>query len=124
MQNSGVVTGMPKILLQAEGAIVLIAASFAYSQMHQSWLLFAILFFVPDIFMFGYLKNNRLGAIAYNLGHTYLVPATVLILSWLWVAQIASSIAIIWIAHIGFDRAIGYGLKYATGFKDSHLSGM
>jgi hypothetical protein len=24
-------------------------------------------------------------------------------------------IAMIWLAHIGFDRALGYGLKYASG---------
>jgi hypothetical protein len=22
----------------------------------------------------------------------------------------------IWLAHIGFDRALGYGLKYSSGF--------
>ena len=31
-------------------------------------------------------------------------------------------LALIWIAHIGLDRAIGYGLKYASGFKETHLA--
>lgn len=31
------------------------------------------------------------------------------------------AIAIIWAAHIAFDRAVGYGLKYETGFNDTHL---
>jgi hypothetical protein len=31
------------------------------------------------------------------------------------------SIAMIWLAHIGIDRALGYGLKYATGFGFTHL---
>jgi hypothetical protein len=30
-------------------------------------------------------------------------------------------IAMIWLAHIGFDRALGYGLKYASGFGFTHL---
>lgn len=29
--------------------------------------------------------------------------------------------ATIWCAHIGFDRALGYGLKYAEGFGFTHL---
>ncbi|MCS4316879.1 hypothetical protein M2407_001178 [Serratia sp. BIGb0234] len=32
--------------------------------------------------------------------------------------------ALIWGAHIGFDRALGYGLKYASGFADTHLGGL
>jgi hypothetical protein len=31
------------------------------------------------------------------------------------------SLATIWIAHIGFDRALGYGLKYGSGFTHTHL---
>jgi hypothetical protein len=34
---------------------------------------------------------------------------------------LAVAIALIWLAHVGFDRALGYGLKYATGFADTHL---
>jgi hypothetical protein len=31
------------------------------------------------------------------------------------------SIAMIWMAHIGIDRALGYGLKYSAGFTFTHL---
>jgi hypothetical protein len=34
---------------------------------------------------------------------------------------IAGSVALIWLAHIGFDRALGYGLKYKAGFGFTHL---
>jgi hypothetical protein len=27
----------------------------------------------------------------------------------------------IWLAHIGMDRALGYGFKLSTGFRDTHL---
>lgn len=30
-------------------------------------------------------------------------------------------LALIHLAHIGFDRALGYGLKYGTAFGDTHL---
>ncbi len=29
--------------------------------------------------------------------------------------------AVIWFAHLGFDRLLGYGLKYPTTFGDTHL---
>lgn len=121
-QVSGTVTGAPNIVLRAEGALVFAAATFTYSQMHSGWLIYAILFFTPDFFMLGYLANARLGSIGYNIGHSYLVPAALLALGWFTDSPIASAVALIWIAHIGFDRAVGYGLKYAAGFKINHLS--
>jgi hypothetical protein len=36
-------------------------------------------------------------------------------------APLVLSIAMIWLAHIGFDRALGYGLKYSAGFGFTHL---
>jgi hypothetical protein len=33
----------------------------------------------------------------------------------------ATQIALIWFAHIGTDRFLGYGLEYPTRFKDTHL---
>jgi hypothetical protein len=121
-QTNGVVNGTPNWVLRAEGALVLAVAAYAYGQTHMGWLLFAILFFTPDIFMLGYLGNNRVGAIGYNIGHTYLTPTAVFALSWFFPAPLVSTIALIWIGHIGFDRMVGYGLKYDTGFKTSHLS--
>jgi hypothetical protein len=29
----------------------------------------------------------------------------------------------IWLAHIGFDRALGYGLKYSSGFDVTQWAG-
>jgi hypothetical protein len=34
---------------------------------------------------------------------------------------LAGPLALIWLAHIGIDRALGYGLKYASGFGFTHL---
>ncbi len=31
------------------------------------------------------------------------------------------ALSITWVAHIGMDRTLGYGLKYQTNFKDTHL---
>jgi hypothetical protein len=111
----------PKLLLHFEGAAVLIAACILYRQTHGSWLWFGLLFLVPDFSMLGYLANKKAGAACYNLGHTYATPLVLLLVLWLSGQPSSFWIALIWLAHIGFDRMIGYGLKYETAFKDTHF---
>jgi len=111
----------PRLLLHVEGAAVLFAAGIFYQQVHGRWFWFAVLFLAPDLFMLGYLANKKVGALIYNLGHTYTSP--VLMFSILWFCGQISDfwLPLIWVAHIGWDRLIGYGLKYETAFKDTHL---
>src|SRR6266550_1697628 len=111
----------PSLLLRIEDAILLLATLFAYQHLHYSWLLFAILFLTPDLFMLGYLANVHLGAAIYNLAHTFTLPLAFLFLSYIQHWRLAQTIALIWTAHIAFDRLLGYGLKYPTYFKDTHL---
>jgi Domain of unknown function (DUF4260) len=111
----------PAILLRIEESTLLIATLFAYQHLHYSWLLFAILFLTPDLFMLGYLLNTRVGAAIYNLAHTLTLPLALVFLSYLRHWSLAASIALIWTAHIAFDRLLGYGLKYPTFFRDTHL---
>ena len=113
--------GWPKTLLRLEGLAVLLVAAVAYAASGQSWWLFAILFFVPDLAMAAYLAGPRAGSVLYNAAHTYVAPLA-LVLAGYWSGRMpVVAVALIWIAHIGFDRALGYGLKYATGFGDTHL---
>ncbi len=112
----------PKILLHVEGAAVLFAACAGYHQLHGSWLLFAVLFLAPDLFMLGYLINPKIGAAAYNIVHTYTGPLLLLVILWLANAPSQLPLVLIWFAHIGMDRMLGYGLKYPTAFKDTHLN--
>jgi hypothetical protein len=115
------VTGTPRVLLRLEGACVLIIAIVLYSRLAESWWLFAILFLAPDLSFLGYLAEPRLGAIAYNLLHTITGPI-LLALAGLFVPyEPAVAVALIWLAHCGFDRALGYGLKYEAGFGFTHL---
>jgi hypothetical protein len=111
----------PSILLRVEEAVLFLLTIFAYQHLHYSWLLFAILFLTPDLFMLGYLVNVRLGAATYNLAHTLTLPFALLLASYIEHWHLASTIALIWIAHIAIDRLLGYGLKYPTNFKDTHL---
>lgn len=117
----GAVQGGPKMILRLEGLVVLIGAAVAYHAVDGNWWLFAILFLVPDISMLGYLSNPVLGAKLYNLGHSYVLPA-ILLAIFLWTGHpLGVAITIIWIAHIGFDRFAGYGLKYESAFGATHL---
>jgi Domain of unknown function (DUF4260) len=111
----------PAILLRVEELALLIATIILYRYLHFSWLLFAILFLAPDLFMLGYLLNTRIGAALYNLGHTVFIPLTLLAAALYLQHPTATAVALIWIAHIAFDRLLGYGLKYPTQFKDTHL---
>ena len=111
----------PKILLHFEGAISLALSVFFYHQLHANWLLFAILFLAPDLFMLGYLANVRVGSAIYNFAHTYITPGILLAISYLAAKPQLFPVVLIWTAHIGFDRLLGFGLKYPTHFKDTHF---
>ena len=71
--------------------------------------------------MLGYAVNARLGAALYNLGHTTVVPLAIILAGWSLGAGLAISLGLLWLGHIGFDRLMGYGLKYPDGFKQTHL---
>lgn len=113
--------------LRLEGLALLMAAVATYSWLPTwsnaawGWAAFAAAFLLPDLAMLGYLKSARVGALAYNLAHTEWLPAIIVGLG-LWSHQPPLvSAATIWLAHIGFDRALGYGLKYPDAFGHTHL---
>jgi Domain of unknown function (DUF4260) len=119
--QDGTTTGPPKLILQAEGAALLGSALLVYAQTSHGWGLFALLFLVPDVTMLGYLRGPRLGAIIYNLGHSTLGPLGLCLMGWLALPH-AWPLGLIWLGHVGFDRMLGYGLKYGDAFKHTHLS--
>jgi Domain of unknown function (DUF4260) len=99
----GSAAGGVRAVLRLEGAAAFATAIGLYAHSGFSWLALVILFLAPDLSMLAYLAGPRAGALAYNLLHTY-------------------ALALIGVAHIGFDRMLGFGLKYASGFGDTHLS--
>lgn len=111
----------PAVLLRLEGAALLALSVLFYSLGGVSWTLFLLLVLAPDLSMLGYLKGSRVGALSYNLGHTYLPPAVLVAFGVLAGRPLYASLGLIWFAHIGFDRMMGFGLKYPTGFGDTHL---
>ena len=117
----GFVAGGPRWILRLEGAAALAAAVGAYAHLGAGWGLFALLFLVPDISMLAYLAGPRVGAIGYNLGHSYLGPAAIGAAGLAFGQPKFLALALIWFAHVGFDRLLGYGLKYGTAFGHAHL---
>jgi hypothetical protein len=112
---------MPRLLLRLEGLALFILATWAFAYTGASWWLYAILFLIPDLSFAGYLAGPRPGAVAYNALHTTLGPAILAGLGLFLDHSMLIGIAAIWAAHIGFDRMLGYGLKYTSGFNDTHL---
>jgi hypothetical protein len=106
--------------------------------------LFLLIALTPDLSMLGYLAGPRIGSRVYNAAHTTLAPAVLAAigiaaggLSGLSMSvslsgpvvppvdsiSLAILLALVWLAPVGIDRAVGYGLKYPAGFDETHLSG-
>jgi hypothetical protein len=111
---------LPALLLRLEGLLVFLGAVGVYAHLHYAGLVFLLLLFVPDLGMLGYAANPRVGSHTYNAMHTYVIPAALLAVAS--GSTALTGIALIWLAHIGMDRTLGYGLKYPTTFKDTHLN--
>lgn len=112
----------PGALLRVEGGVLLAISALFYWMNGGSWVLFALLILAPDVSMLGYLLGAKVGAVAYNSVHTYALPAGLVAFGVLAGSPLAVSVALVWFAHIGMDRLVGYGLKYTSGFKDTHLN--
>ena len=114
--------GGVKTLLQLEGVAMLAASAGLYQQIGGDWKLFALLFFAPDVIFIFYLFGPRVGTAAYNAVHSMIGPLSLASLGMAMDAHLALAVSLIWLAHIVFDRALGFGLKHATGFGDTHLN--
>lgn len=108
------------MLQRLEGLAALGLGVLAYAALGQSWLVFSLLFLAPDLFMLGYMRSARTGAAIYNLGHSFVAPALLAALGFV-IGPVAFGLAAIWMAHIGFDRMLGYGLKLNGRFEETHL---
>jgi hypothetical protein len=115
------VRGYPRMLLMAEGLALFAVCIFVYATLGFSWWLFAALILAPDIGMIGYLRGPKLGAQLYNALHFTPPPIVLGVAGYVAAVPLAIALAAVWLAHIGMDRMLGYGLKYETGFADTHL---
>ena len=111
------ITGM----LRVEGLALLAASVTAFYLIGGNWWAFAGLILAPDLAMLGFFVGRETGSRLYNLGHTTTVPALLGGIAWFAGPAWLLSIAVIWLAHIGIDRALGYGLKYPGTDRATHL---
>jgi len=111
----------PNLLLRAEGGIVFASSLLLYAELRASWLLFVVLVLAPDLSMLGYMLGVRFGSALYNLIHALVVPLLLIALSIFYKQLWLLPYGLIWTAHIGVDRLLGFGLKYPTRFHDTHL---
>jgi hypothetical protein len=112
---------LPTVILRVEGAVILSLALFLYVRGDGGWLLFVLLLLAPDVGMLGYTAGPRLGAVMYNALHTTVGPAALAVIGILTESPQVVSVALVWFAHIGLDRMLGYGLKHTAGFRETHL---
>ena len=118
------VVSKPRFFLRLEGVVLFIASLSLFASTHQHWWWVAALLFFPDLFMIGYEQSTQLGALIYNIGHTYLLPALMALYGWHVHRPLVLGIGLVWLAHIGMDRFAGYGLKYDDNFKHTHLGNL
>ncbi|PEJ07324.1 DUF4260 domain-containing protein [Bacillus wiedmannii] len=112
---------MQKRIVHFEGLVVFVATIYAYSIYEFSWIIFFVFLLAPDVSMLAYGINNRVGAKIYNICHTYIISILIAIIGVYFKIDTVIIIGLIWTAHIGMDRMFGYGLKYETDFKDTHI---
>jgi hypothetical protein len=121
---SGMTQGAVRSWLRLEGLAAFGAGLALFGASGGSWLLFVPLILLPDVSAVGYLAGPRVGSFTYNLLHNW-VPGIVALGLGAWLASPAVMLAAaILIAHVGMDRAMGYGLKLPSSFKDTHLGRM
>jgi len=120
-EAAGAVTGGLRTLLRLEGLTLFVGMTLLYAVWDGSWWVYAILFLAPDLSFAAYFAGPRAGAIVYNAAHSYMAPMALMTTGFALSSPLVLSIAMIWLAHIGIDRALGYGLKYSAGFGFTHL---
>jgi hypothetical protein len=121
VEATGTVTGGVKVLLRLEGLTLFAGMTLVYGFWGGPWWLYFVLFLAPDLSFLGYLAGPKIGAWIYNVAHTTIIPMAMLTAGFGFAPPLLLSVALIWLAHIGFDRVLGYGLKYPAGFGFTHL---
>lgn len=111
---------------RAEGALALAGGLGLVGQLADyaplwPWWALVLVFFAPDLGMIGYLAGPRAGAVGYNLLHLYGAGLAMIVAGVAIGSTIVVAAGSLWMAHVGLDRMLGYGLKSMAGFRDTHL---
>lgn len=110
---------------RSENALIAVGVMIAMIAWEQPWWLLPAAFLAFDISALGYLIDERVGAVSYNVVHNYSAPAAAVAIGgglhligveadWLLL------LAACWGFHVAVDRALGFGLKLGP-FNQTHL---
>lgn len=111
----------PRLLLRLEGIVLAGAALAVYFHLGYSALALVALLIAVDLSLLGFLAGPQVGTLTYNLAHTTAFPLILGAIGVLADGATSVQVALAWLAHIGIDRSLGFGLKYPSAFNDSHL---
>jgi hypothetical protein len=110
-----------KTMIKLEELGLFIFGIYLFNQLNYQWWWFLALILAPDISMIGYLGNNKIGAVCYNIFHHRGIAIIVYLSGIFFSNAMVQLTGIILFSHASMDRIFGYGLKYETGFKFTHL---
>ena len=110
-----------KTVLKLEEFALFVFSILAFNELPFAWWLYPALILIPDVSMLGYLINPRIGAFCYNLVHHKALAIVVWCLGIFLANPTVQLVGVILFGHSAMDRVAGYGLKYFSGFKDTHL---
>lgn len=110
-----------KSLLKLEELAELLLATLVFAHLPFAWWVLPATFLLPDLSMLGYLAGPRAGAISYNFAHHKATALAVGAAGWALGQPGLLLAGMVLLFHSAFDRLLGYGLKYGTGFGDTHL---
>jgi hypothetical protein len=110
-----------KHLLRLEELAELLVALLVFAHLPYAWWVLPATFLLPDLSLLGYLAGPRMGALSYNLAHHKALAVAVGISGWWLGSSLLLLAGTVLLVHSAFDRLLGYGLKYATSFHDTHL---
>jgi len=102
-------------------AAAMVVATFYVVVAQFDWWWLIVLFLIVDISAIGYVVNDRVGALVYNIGHSMIGPAILAVVYIMSDSRVVLFITLLWLFHILADRAFGYGLKHVKGFHHTHL---
>ncbi|MBX9807379.1 MAG: DUF4260 domain-containing protein [Flavobacteriaceae bacterium] len=110
-----------KTTLQLEELGLFLFGIYLFNQLDYAWWWFLVLILVPDLSMIGYAFGNKFGAFLYNLFHHRAIAVMIYLAGIYSSNNLIQLTGIILFSHSSMDRMMGYGLKYETGFKFTHL---
>lgn len=112
---------VPILFQRIESLIIAAGVVTLYLRLEFPWYWLFVLFLIFDIFAVGYVVNKLWGAVTYNIGHSYIIPVMMGIYAITQEHRTFAFTSLVWLFHIAVDRTLGYGLKYAQGFTNTHL---